>query len=187
MAIRSSARPSSTNIACAARPGASAGSGGKSSELTTRATTPPIAPSAIRVGEKPSAAPGSIATSRIAETAASVTSSSPPPTASAVPMASTTRTPICQAPVPMTEMSSEATVMPSTTPPTSWSARPARSPCVTPTAITAAIAAKAGRGSGSSAVASSHAAIAAVAFCTIGSMRPRRRERAVSRKRIIQY
>ena len=80
-----------------------------------------------------------------------------------------------------------ATVMPSTTPPTSWSARPVRSPCVTPTAITAAIAAKAGRGSGSSAVASSHAAIAAVAFCTIGSMRPRRRERAVSMRRIIQY
>ena len=102
-------------------------------------------------------------------------------------MASTTSTPICQAPVPMTEMSSVATVMPSTTPPTSWSARPVRWPCVTPTAITAAIAAKAGRGSGSSAVASSHATIAAVAFCTIGSMRPRRRERAVSRRRIIHY
>ena len=93
-------------------------------------------------------------------------------------IARTTRTPICQAPVPMTEMSSVATVMPSTTPPTSWSARPVRWPCVTPTAITAAIAAKAGRGSGSSAVASSHAAMAAVAFCTIGSMRPRRRERS---------
>ena len=97
-------------------------------------------------------------------------------------MASTTSTAICQAPVPITEMSSVAMVMPSTTPPTSWKARPVRWPCVTPTAITAAIAAKAGRGSGSSAVASSHAAIAAVAFCTIGSMRPRRRERAVSRK-----
>ena len=75
VAIRSSARPSSTNIAWAARPGASAGSGGKSNELTASATAPPMAPSAMRVGEKPpSAAPGSSATSRIAETADSTTS-----------------------------------------------------------------------------------------------------------------
>ena len=112
-------------------------------------------------------------------------------------MARMTRTPICQAPVPMTEISSVATVMPSTTPAMSWNARPARWPCVTPTAITAAIAANAGRGSGSSSVASHQAETAATAFCTIGSMRPRRRERAVPKApltrvkavdgRIIQY
>ena len=157
--------------------GASAGSGGNRNELTASATAPPIAPSRIRSTVNPSALPGSSATSRTADTADSTTSNSPPPTAVAVAIASTTRTPICQAPVPITEISSEATVMPSTTPPTSWSARPVRSPVVTPTAITAA-AANAGRGSGSSATAS-HAATAAIAFCTIGSMLPRRRSRAV--------
>ena len=178
-AIRSSARPSSTNIVWAARAGASAGSGGNRNELTASATAPPIAPSRIRSAVNPSALPGSSATSRTADTADSTTSNSPPPTAVAVAIASTTRTPICQAPVPITEISSEATVMPSTTPPTSWSARPVRSPVVTPTAITAAMAANAGRGSGSSATASDQAATAAIAFCTIGSMLPRRRSRAV--------
>ena len=145
-----SERPSATNAVWAARAGASAGSGGKKIELTPSAAAPPITPSTMRVGEKPSAAPGSSATSRIAETADSTTSSSPPPIATAAAIASTTITPTCHGPVPISWMIRSATAMPSTTPPTSWNARGARWPWVAPTAITAAIAANAGRGSGSS-------------------------------------
>ena len=68
--------------------------------------------------------------------------------------------------------------MPSTTPATSWIARPVRSPWAAPTAITAAIAANAGRGSGSNRTATYQAMTAAAAVCTIASMRPRRRTRA---------
>ena len=52
----------------------------------------------MRLAVKPSLAPGSSETIRIAETADSAVSSSPPPSRTAAPMASTTSRPICSAP-----------------------------------------------------------------------------------------
>ena len=65
---------------------------------------------------------GSSETSRIAETADSATSSSPPRSSTAALIASTTITPICSGPVPISATSTEATVIPSTTPAISCSA-----------------------------------------------------------------
>ena len=126
-------------------------------------------PSRMRFGGKPAAAPGSSATIRIAETPASTTTSSGRPSATAAPIARIDSTPICQAPVPSTlehqvgdrdadddaadelERAADALAV------------------VAPTAITAAIDANAGRGSGSSRTASYQATTAAAAVWRIAS------------------
>ena len=65
---------------------------------------------------------GSSETSRIAETADSATSSSPPRSSTAALIASTTIRPICSEPVPISATSADATQIPSTTPAISCSA-----------------------------------------------------------------
>ena len=64
---------------------------------------------------------GSSETSRIADTAASAVSSSPPRSSTAAVIASTTISPICSEPVPISATIADATQIPSTTPPTSCS------------------------------------------------------------------
>ena len=81
----------------------------------------------MRSAEKPLFV-GSSEASRIAEIAASLTSSSPPRNSSAADIARITSTAICHGPVPITNSSRLATVMPSTTPPISSSARLRRCP-----------------------------------------------------------
>src|SRR5690606_14985895 len=149
---------------CAARPTCSAGSGGNTSDVTATATTPPITPSKIRLSvNDASLALGSSETSRIADTAASEVSSSPPRSSTAATIASTTISPICSDPVPITATSADATEIPSTTPATSCTDFDPRCPCEAPRQITAAIAANDGRPSGSSSTARYHASVAAIA------------------------
>ena len=76
-ATRPSAPPSSPKIDWTERPTSSTGSCGKASALMARATPPPISASKSRSGGSPLPV-GSISTSRIAETAASVTTIGPP-------------------------------------------------------------------------------------------------------------
>ena len=114
-------------IACAERPTSRTGFGGNASALTARATPPPISASITRVGGKPDPE-GSRSTSRIADTAASVTSTGPPPRTTAVAIASTTSTPSCHPPLPIPLTSRSATPTPSTTPPISSIARSGRWP-----------------------------------------------------------
>jgi hypothetical protein len=71
---------------------------------------------------------GSSTTSRIADTAASVTSSGPPPRITAADIASSTIRPIWAGPLPITRTSRSATPMPITTPPISSTARSERWP-----------------------------------------------------------
>ncbi len=111
-------------------------------------------------------------TSRIADTAASTTISSLPPSSTAVTMASSTSRPSWGAPTPITEMRRAAAVIPRITPQVRWTARCPRCPKAAPTEMTAAIAAKAGLESATSTPAASHASTAATAVCTIGSRRP---------------
>ena len=93
----SSVRPSRPNTSCTERPTSRTGLSGKASALIASATLPPTSASIRRVGGK--AVPlGSSTTSRIAETAASVTSSGPPPSATAADMARITITPSCSGP-----------------------------------------------------------------------------------------
>ena len=93
-------RPSSAKIACVERPTSSSGLGGNASALTASATPPPASASISRVGGIRSPF-GSISTSRIADTAASVTSTGPPPISTAAAMASTTISPSWAGPVPI--------------------------------------------------------------------------------------
>ena len=81
----------------------------------------------MRSAEKPDVV-GSIDASRMAEIAASLTSSSPPRKTSAALMARITSTAICSGPVPITKMRMLATATPSTTPPISSIARRRRLP-----------------------------------------------------------
>src|SRR4051794_39449395 len=113
----------------------------------------------------------------MAETADSPVSSSPPPRSVAAIIASATISPICSVPAPISATNSDATQIPSTTPATSCSAFEPRSPCEAPRQITAAMAANAGRPSGSSRTAAHQAAVAATAVCRIGHIRPRRRSK----------
>ena len=103
------------------------------------------------------------AASRIADTAASLTSTSPPRSASAADIASTISSPVWSGPVPIRNSSAAATAMPSITPPTSSNAWRRRWPCAAARLMTAAIDANAGRGSSSSRIARYHAATAAIA------------------------
>ena len=68
-----------------------------------------------------SLAVGSSETSRIADTAASAVSSSPPRSSTAALIASTTIKPICSDPAPISATIADATQIPSTTPATSCS------------------------------------------------------------------
>ena len=138
----------------------------------------------MRSVEKPSPAAGSSVTSRIAETPASTITISLPPSSTAASIASRTIAPSCGTPWPIAPSSSDAAVMPITTPIVSWIARSPRRPWVTPTQITAAIAANAGRDSATSAPASSQAATAAAAAWRIGRTRPWSRRRPVSRTEV---
>ena len=87
-------------------------------------------------------------------------------------------TPACHGPVPIAATIRSATAIPSTTPPTSSTARCPRWPTVAPSAITAAIGANSGSSRPSKATARYHAATAAAAVWKIGHMRPRSRRRA---------
>ena len=132
----------------------------------------------MRLTVKPSLAPGSSETIRIADTADSAVSSSPPPSSTATAIASATITPICSGPAPITLTSADATQIPSTTPATSCSAFDPRWPCDAPRQMTAAIDANDGRPSGSTTTARYHATVAATAVWRIGHIRPRRRPRS---------
>jgi hypothetical protein len=90
--------------------------------LTTSETAPPISASRKRSGETPPSGTWTVA-SRIADTPASVTSSGPPPTSSAVLMAKTTRTAICHPPVPIPRTNRSAMKIPTATPRASSVAR----------------------------------------------------------------
>ena len=90
------------------------GSGGNTSVWTMSATPPPMRTSSRRT----SGVEESVET-RIAETAASVTSSSVPPKMTAASIASTTSRPIWGSPVPIARTSRSASTMPSITPPMS--------------------------------------------------------------------
>ena len=81
----------------------------------------------MRSAEKPASADCSEA-SRIAEIAASLTSSSPPRKSSAAVIARMTSRAICSGPVPIRNSSTDEMLIPSTTPPTSSSARQRRLP-----------------------------------------------------------
>ena len=81
----------------------------------------------MRSAEKPDVV-GSNEAMRIAEIAASLTSSSPPRKTSAAVMARITSSAICHGPLPSRKTSTLATAMPSTTPPSSSSALRRRRP-----------------------------------------------------------
>ena len=177
---RSSARPSSDEHRLRGAAGGRARDrAGRRRTLTASAVAPPMMPSRMRFGGKPAAAPGSSATIRIADTPASTTSSSRPP--SAIGGAHGEDRPARPSARRRSRCSSSirsATVMPSTTPPTSWIARPARSPLRGADGDHGGDRRERGRGSGSSRTARYHATTAAAAVCRIASMRPRKRVRA---------
>ena len=179
-------RPRPAKTDCIARSTSRRGSGGKKSEATRSPTPPPISASRTRLAEKPASPPGAMTTSRIAETAASATRSSPPPSRTAADMASRTISPICGGPLPISATIPSATRIPTTTPPTSCSARSRRCPNAAPSEMTAAIEAKAGASSDSRSSARYHAATAAVAVWRIGISRPRRRCGAMRTARVIR-
>jgi hypothetical protein len=120
-----------------------------------------------------------VITSSIADTAASEITSSEPLKSTATDIASTTMIASWGAPVPMKWMITSATASPVTTPSTSCVARWRCCPCEAPIAITAAMQAKTGFSSGSSATHTYHAASAATAVCAIASDRAFSRRRAV--------
>ena len=120
-AVSSSVCPSLPTTDCATRLTIRTGSGENSSDAIASATLPPIRPSKTRSMMKAESCCGSAA-SRIADTAASLTSTSPPRSASAADIASTISSPVWSGPVPIRKSSAAATAMPSITPPTSSNA-----------------------------------------------------------------
>ena len=132
----------------------------------------------MRSAEKPDVV-GSSEAIRIAEIAASLTSSSPPRNSSAAVIARITSSAICNGPLPIRNSRTLATAMPSTTPPISSTRAAAPRPWVAPRQTTAAIDANAGRSVGSSSIASHHAASAAAAVWRIARMCGRTRRRSV--------
>ena len=104
--------------------------------------------------------------------AAWLTSRMPAPISSAKPIASTTTTPICHVPVPISCTSRSAIRMPTATPSASSTARRRGWPRESPSASTADTGAKNGWGWPTISLAACHATAAARPVCRISSQAP---------------
>ena len=124
--------------------------------------------SRIRFGEKPAGRASAAASPRRRPRRSRCRE---PLSSTATDIASTIRSAIWGAPVPITWISTTATARPSTTPATRCSARWRCAPWVAPIATTVAMQAKIGCGSGSSSTHRYHAASAATAVCRIAWVR----------------
>ena len=150
--------------------------------MISKAVPPPISASRKRSIGKPAAEGVKVNMMIIAEMAASFTPRFLPPKNTAKPIASTTKTPACNAPTPTTDSRRSAIATPKATAMVSSSARRRRSPTASPSTMTAAIGAKVGRSSPRMRTARNQARQAATAVWRIGSHALLRR-RAPERRR----